>query len=481
MHPNRPFRFAILAGVSTDAQADEKASIPDQIDTCRRVIHEWRGIETACHIMDGYSRTGYDSLADAMEDIPPLKQAIEGAEQNQYDVLILDNWDRLGDLGQLVHTRFRKYRKQIYSARQSGRVHDPATYDPYADESAGIDMHIQGIIQTYRINKMRRGWNVGVPMRIEKGLHPLSLPYGYQLAGQGQPATLIPEKAALIKQMKDWMLAGQTYAEIARRADQSQIPPPRGASWSRQTVQRILTNPFYAGIVRFGKLRNRIPTQISEWKQGQGKHEALWDEATYRALVAEAKRRVESKRDYAAKYPFSGLTVCGICGAKIQKHGSPPFEYLVCKKPRRHWSMRYEKALDLLTWELVRQLQHHQASPHKPADLAPLRTQLEGIKARRARVQTGYEASIYEAAEASQKLNALQEEAEEISRRLERAQNQEHLRREWEERMGGLQEMIEEIPVAIRHGDPVRTNQLLSALIDKIILCGESVEIIWRD
>lgn len=475
-------RFGILAGVSSDPQAGEdKGSIDDQISTCRRTIHQLGGIEVDCFTMDGYSRTGYDSLADAMEDIPPLKDAIERAEQNKYDVLILDNWDRLGDLGQLVHTRFKRYRKQIYSARQSGRVHDPATYDPYSDESGSIDMHVQGILQTYRINKMRRGWNVGVPKRIEKGLHPLSLTYGYKVAGEDLPATLIPEKGALIKQMKEWLLAGQTYAEIARRAEQSGIPPPRGSSWSRQTVRRILLNPFYAGIVRFGKLRNRVPTQISEWKQGQGKHEALWDEATYHALMAEAKRRKDSKRDYAAKYPFSGLTVCGVCGAKIQKHGSPPFEYLVCKKPRRHWSMRYDQAVNLLTSELVTQLQHHQTSPHQPIDLEPLRAQLDDIKARRARVQEGYEAGLYEAAEASQKLNALQEEAEGISRRLEREQNQEHVRREWEERMGSLQGMIEGLPAAIRHGDPVRTNQLLSALIDKIILNGESVEIIWRE
>src|SRR5690349_8041945 len=151
----KPVKFGILVGVSSDVQVEDKASIPDQIQTCRATIEQLGGEEVGCYVMDGYSRTGYDSLADAMEDIPPLKEAIQAAEKNQYDVLILDNWDRLGDLGQLVHTRYKKYRKQIYSARQSGRLHDPDTYDPYSDESAGIDMHIQAIIQQYRMNKIR--------------------------------------------------------------------------------------------------------------------------------------------------------------------------------------------------------------------------------------------------------------------------------------------------------------------------------------
>jgi hypothetical protein len=39
-------------------------------------------------------------------------------------------------------------------------------------------MYVEGIIQSYRINKIRRGWNIGVPERARKGLHPLSVPFG---------------------------------------------------------------------------------------------------------------------------------------------------------------------------------------------------------------------------------------------------------------------------------------------------------------
>jgi hypothetical protein len=173
-------RFAILAGVSTEQQATpEKLSIPDQLTRCRERIAQSAGIETSGpYIMDGYSRTGYDSLEVAMQEIPPLAQAIQAAAADQYDVLIMDNFDRLGDLGFIVKTRFKKLRKQLYSVRQSGKLATPRDYDPYASETDDIAMYVEGIIQSYRINKIRRGWNIGVPERARKGLHPLRVPFG---------------------------------------------------------------------------------------------------------------------------------------------------------------------------------------------------------------------------------------------------------------------------------------------------------------
>ena len=270
-------RFGILAGVSTDVQAGDKASIPDQIATCRRTIAQLGGVEVDCYTMDGYSRTGYDSLADAMNEIPPLKNAIEGAEQDAYDVLILDNWDRLGDLGQLVNTRFKKYRKQIYSARQSSRIQHPDAYDPYSDESADIDMHIQGIIQRYRQNKLRRGWNAGMPKRIENGLTPLRVPFGYVWVNSKQPPRLDPTRASLLQQMKDLLLRGRPVNAIARYADESGVAPPnRGEKWDPTSIRRMLANPYYAGIIGINRTKYIFDPKRKRKKRPVKQPRAKW-------------------------------------------------------------------------------------------------------------------------------------------------------------------------------------------------------------
>ncbi len=474
------FRFGVLAAVSSDPQAEEdKFSLEDQIEFARAAGRAQGGMETTePFILDGYTRTGYVNLSDALEDIPPLAKAVESIQANQFDVLIVDNIERLGDLAPMLFTLFGKHRKQIHSARQSGRIHDPKDYDPYADEAAAIMMHVEGILQKYRINKIRRGWKIGVPRRIEKGLHPLSLTYGYRLTGKDQPAAQVPEICHLLVQLKDMMLSGVTYTDIARQADASGVRAPRGERWSRQTVKRILLNPYYAGIVRFGKSHKRVNVPRSEWKLGQGKHAPLWNEDTYRALVAEDKRRMQGKRNYYAKYPFTGLTVCGICGSKISKHGKD-FEYLACNRTHSHWAMRYEKAIPFLTAEVIEQFKEYKSAPHVPPDIAPLEKQLEEIKTLRARIQAGYEVGLYNDQEALTKLNALQEQAEEISVEIADAEQEEL---EWEEWQGQREELdIEELREQIKSGDGAAVNHLLFKLIEKIILKkGEETVVAWR-
>jgi hypothetical protein len=206
----------------------------------------------------------------------------------------------------------------------------------------------------------------------------------------------------------------------------------------------------------------------------------LWDEATYHALLNEARRRIEGKRNYRARYPFTGLPVCGICNGKIKRHGKFTFKYLSCDTTH-HWSMRYEQAVELFTSALVQQLQDYQDNPPPPVDLAPLKAGLQESQARRTRVQAGYESGLYTAQEASKKLTDIEEEAESLLRKIEQAENYERTKSDWRERMGGLRGMIEKLPHHIQHGDPIRINQLLTALIDRIVLTKDTIQFVWRE
>jgi hypothetical protein len=487
-------RFAILSGVSSDIQVEDKASIGDQIQTCRRVIAQLGGVEVDCYTMDGYSRTGYDSLSDAMNDIPPLREAIESAEQDVYDVLILDNWDRLGDLGQLVNTRFKKYRKQIYSARQSGRVHDPEGYDPYSDESADIDMHVQGILQRYRLNKMRRGWNAGMPKRIEKGLTPLRVPFGYVWVSAKEPPRLDPARAALIQQMKDLLLKGRPMRFIAHYADESGIAPPNGGkTWDPTTIRYILANPYYAGTIgmnrskyiydeRRKQKKRAIKQPRAKWLEGQGKHKPLWDAATHRALVKELDRRYQKNQYFAVRFALSGLLHCSECGKKLYRrshgHGTRRWKVLSCEKGRSHLIIRYDEVVDLVAQELVKQLSEQVVSTDPAEDVPGQAAVLEELAKRRRRIQEGYEGGLYTQAEAAQKLSAISSQIEAMEQKAEARQNAADLRAEFASQ---FQDNINAIPDWIKNDDPQVVNRLLSALFEDIVISPDrQVEIVWR-
>lgn len=474
------FTFAILAAVSTTTQAaPDKVSLEDQVKTARAFGKRHKGKESAGpYLLDGYSRTGYEGLAEASRAIPPLKTLLKDLDAKRFNVLILDNFDRLGDLAPMLRVRCRKHKCQIVSARQSSGILPPDQYDPYKDESTDISMHVEGIIQTYRINKLRRGWNIGVPSRVERGLHPLTIPFGYKKAGDGQPLEIIPEQAALLRKMKDWMLAGLTYTEIASRADQL-LPPRRGSRWTRNVIKNILLNPFYAGLTVFGKQKARIKQPRSAWKVGVGLHKPLWNETVYNALLEEARRRLVGRRNYHARYPFTGLLVCS-CGRKIHKHGKPPWEYLACPV-KGHFSIRYDTAMPLLSEAIVKGLQALPEVDPPQDNQDYLLGEIKELRERRTRVQDGYEKGLYSPTEAARRLVTIENDINHAQTKIDRILRQKGVREEWQKRMGGLQGIIHKLPHAIQRGDPVRINQLLTALIEKIVFTSAEIKVVWRE
>jgi len=491
-------RFGILAGVSSDAQVEEKASIPDQIATCRRVIQEWGGVEAACYIMDGYSRTGYDGLSEAMSEIPPLKEAIDAAANNEYDVLILDHFDRLGDLGKMLHNRFKRYRKQLYSARESGRVQDPATYDPWNDEMTEMLIHYAGIKQSYRINKLRRGWNVGIPDRIHKGLPPFRVAYGYDRIDKKTPPVQ-NENAKYVISTKDWFLQGRPRAWIARQLTEAGAPKPNGkpGAWHVASIEHILLNPFYAGVIAIGQKRPGVSkhgkiylqrTPQSQWTRGIGVHQPLWDEDTLLAIENEFARR-RGVHNYAkVVYPLAGLLRCSICRQKLTRRnitrGGRLMPGLGCCKGEAHVILSYDQAIRLISDQLYTHVQGWKLNPlSKLEERNRLQCDLEEIRARRALIQEGYEDRLYKKEEALPKIMDLEREEKTVQGKFEQLERTQQVRAEMRVLVDTLGKYSrEELYLWIAEDESAIVNRLLSMLCEALWVDPEhQIKIDWRE
>lgn len=481
-----PIRFAILAGVSKDIQArEEKFSIPDQIKNCRSFIVNNRGVESAGpFIMDGYSRTGYDSLDVAMTEIPPLGEAVQAAMDNQYDILVMDNFDRLGDVGFILKTRFKKYRKQLHSVRQSGKLTPPEQYDPYADESGDIAMHVEGIIQGYRINKIRRGWNIGIPERARAGLHPLCTAFGYKPSGnKNEPALQIPEKTQLVIQLKDMFLAGKTLQQLCDHANASGIKPLRAKKWTRTVVKRIVLNKYYAGFTIFGKYKTisnneRVLLPPSQWIVGEGKHIALWDEQTYFAILAEAERR-DGLRARAKTYALTGLLTCSVCESRLYRHGKLNARYepaLSCENGHVH--IYYSQAHTAVAKEIVTGLQHLKNAPVRVDQASEWQTKIDAQLQLRSKIQEGFETNLYTATEANQRIVSIETEVERLMLQRDRANQRQQQQAAL---LKFAKQDIENIYEWIMTDDPTTVNHLLTSLCEKVTLSPtHEINIQWR-
>ena len=487
-------RCGILAGVSSDLQArDDKASISDQLATCRRVIAQLGGTETGCYVMDGYSRTGYDSLADAMRDIPPLNEAIEAAMAGEYDVLVMDNFDRLGDLGQLVGVRFKKYKRQLYSARQSGRVHDPATYDPYSDESADIAMHVEGIIQRYRLNKIRRGLTLGINRRVESGKYSTRYPYGYRRNRETEELNLVASVATLLIRIKDAFLEGVPLRGLAAIAQDSGVSAPASARWHPHTIQRILTNPFYAGKVFYRRHKTagygKSPTSGKRWAAmkpnpafkeedlHEGKHPALWTWEEHRRIVEEMEARYRRQPRHDIRN-FSGLMVCTVCGKPVNFRGR---KYR-CRTAPDHLGLKESDANRLIAQVLADSLSQFQESP-KPRRVAdPTREAVKEVQARIVTIQSHVEAEsgMYTAEEAVARIQALRKQIEVIEKQAEDRQRETARRQRVSERQVLLSK-LRLLPHFFVQENSVVVNRLLREVLAAIRITPErAIEIIWR-
>jgi len=476
------FRYAIFSSVSSDAQAQEdKGSLDDQIKTARRAGEQQGGTETAGpFILDGYSRTGYVNLSDALKDIPPLKAAIDSAEAGEYDVLILDNLERLGDLAPMIATLFKRYKKQIHSARQPSRIFDPSDYDPFSDESSDIMIHVEGIIQKYRLNKLRRNLVLGIKRRVETGRYSTSFPYGYRRgADKADPLTLVPPVATLLIQLKDAFLAGGALRLLTQMAEESGVPGPQGGRWHGYTLRRILCNPFYAGKVFYQRWKmtgyKTTPGTGKRWgvmKLNQdahdlrdGKHPALWTWEEHLRILEEMEERY---RRYPRHDPhnFSGLLVCTVCGKRVRLRGR---KYR-CSSTPDHIALTESDANRLIAQSLAEALRNYQETTDAARSVDPSRESVAELQKRIARIQHQVEtdSGMYTAGEALEKISALRAQIKRTESRHEDLQHQAAARQHRMARREELLPKLHLLPHLFAQEEPAVNNRMLRDILTTI-------------
>lgn len=114
-----------------------------------------------------------------------------------------------------------------------------------------LSANLQAVIAEDYIHNLREECIKGLRGRLKQGLYPFRAPIGYLDNGRGQPKTPCPEKAPLIKLLFELYLSGahsitSLHAEMGQRG----LKNHEGNSISRGSIEAILSNPFYAGVIR---------------------------------------------------------------------------------------------------------------------------------------------------------------------------------------------------------------------------------------
>jgi site-specific DNA recombinase len=142
--------------------------------------------------------------------------------------------------------------------------------------------------------------------RAEKGLPHGAPGYGYRRI-DGRDA-LEPVEAAVVREIADRLLAGESVKAVTESLNERGIPSPYGREWSRVTTRHVVLRERNAGLRRH---QGRII--------GKGDWEPIYDEDTYyrlHALLEDPSRKTTTGSAY--RYLLSGIAKCGKCGSPVR-------------------------------------------------------------------------------------------------------------------------------------------------------------------
>jgi hypothetical protein len=230
-----------------------------------------------------------------------------------------------------------------YQTRKETRADNPTDWVINAVEAFGAEAEHKKIIENTRQKLYTFAEDIASGrLKVERPINGGC--YGYRnVEMDGEPIAIVHEvEAQVVRQIYRWNLDGMGARLICARLNADKVPPPyadrkaerKGRTWSPRTVDEMLANPRYRGLVVWGvtytdrstgkKQRLQRPEPLLE--KFAPSLRIVDDELWHAVQEARAKRSLASKhckRSPAVKYALSSLARCAECGGSINVRGWP--------------------------------------------------------------------------------------------------------------------------------------------------------------
>jgi site-specific DNA recombinase len=407
---------ALYCRVSTDEQAEHGFSIDDQKERLAAYCASQGWTDYEFYIDDGYSGTTTDR--------PELNRLIRHVRAGRIKTVVVYKLDRLS----------RRQKDALYLLEdvfEANGVAFKSATEPF-DTSTPLGKAMLGILAVFaqleRDTIMERT-RAGKRQRTRKGLwYGGVVPYGYQYSPETQELTVVPEQAALVREIFQRVLKGESYLSIGKWAAKR---AKDRAFYAHKTLIYILSNPIYTGKLNQGGVLV------------DGLHEAIIDYDTWKAVQEEMARRHNGRRPYG-KYLLSNLLECGVCHDTMKhtiyedrRYSKPKVRgYYICSSkhkranacPSRYYPdtelearvVEYLKQLYLEPEMLQQAWAERKESDQSHAEtIEKLQAQLDDIEEQLDRWYDAYGTGKLDINRVQQRINALEEERKAILLRLD--------------------------------------------------------------
>lgn len=193
---------------------------------------------------------------------------------------------------------------------------------------AGIDVHfatesldfrsrggrltadIQAVIAADYIRNLRDETIKGLRGRLKQGLYPFKAPLGYLDNGRGKQKTIDPKHGPQVRRLFELYATGNySLWGLRQKANALGLTNLGGKPLSKTSIEKILRNPFYAGVIKLRSTGDTYP----------GVHEPLISVALYDEVAAVRDGR-DNKKTTKHCHRYRGLFRCAFCfGAMISE------------------------------------------------------------------------------------------------------------------------------------------------------------------
>lgn len=244
-----------------------------------------------------YVDAGKSAYNDNIAKRPQFQRLLEDARRKQFQAVLVYKYDRFARKRKIFFSCLDELEGAGISVRSATESDDWLCVG-----LSGLLAEQYSRMLSARMKDVRR-WEATQGRLIGP------LPVGYSRTG---PGTIAPdERAGAVLLAAQLYLTGTIGAHLITRAlNDAGWRMPDGGHFKTTAVEEMLKNPLYAGIVECNGV------------QYPGKHEPLFDAATWQALQDMVERRsTRHARSGVRTTPLlSGIIVCGSCAAPMWYH-----------------------------------------------------------------------------------------------------------------------------------------------------------------